>query len=351
MRGRKAQSPKVKGQSPKAKAQSPKVKGQSPKPKSQWPEDGWEADGGPTGAHADDVRFLLRQLSEERIVLPGSGRSLSWIELQAVLFLACCLVCACCSISSYIWGSVSPHLAGPAPTHTPRPTRTSTPTLAAVEPGAGSPAATQALTPTPAPDTPTPPPPSPTSVPAPGWTPTQRPVPRRTPRPTPTTSAPTPTPASTARQAPAPTEPSTPTPAPTDTPAPSPTPTSTGTPTPTPIPTDTPTPTPLPSDLCIAYVEYDPQWDTLDEYVLIENQGAGSQDMTGWTLSDDDWNTYFFPPGFVLAGGASVSVWTGSGVDTDTNLYWGRGDPVWGNRSDTAYLRDSAAVIVDSLGW
>jgi hypothetical protein len=98
-------------------------------------------------------------------------------------------------------------------------------------------------------------------------------------------------------------------------------------------------------------VEYNPLGPDLDgEYVLIENQTAGEQDMSGWTLSDGNWNTYFFPVGFVLSGEASVRVWTKSGTDTATDLYWGRGDAVWGSQ-DKAYLRDNMATVVSSLSW
>jgi micrococcal nuclease len=98
-------------------------------------------------------------------------------------------------------------------------------------------------------------------------------------------------------------------------------------------------------------VEYNPLGPDLDgEYALIENQGAGEQDMSGWTLSDEDWNTYFFPVGFVLPGEASIRVWTKSGTDTGTDLYWGLPDGVWGSQ-DKAYLRDNMATVVSSLSW
>ncbi len=86
------------------------------------------------------------------------------------------------------------------------------------------------------------------------------------------------------------------------------------------------------------------------EYALIENRGAGNQDMTGWTLSDDRGQTYFFPAGFVLPDGASVRVWTRSDTDIESDLYWGRDSAVWGSQ-DTATLRDNTAAVVDSLGW
>ena len=91
------------------------------------------------------------------------------------------------------------------------------------------------------------------------------------------------------------------------------------------------------------------------EYVLIKNRGAGSQDMTGWTLWDkpSQSHAYLFPANFVLpAAGpsASVRVWTKSDKDTATDLYWGLDNPVWGN-SDTARLLDDTWNEVDSLEW
>ena len=85
------------------------------------------------------------------------------------------------------------------------------------------------------------------------------------------------------------------------------------------------------------------------EYVLIKNRGAGSQDMTCWTLWDEQSHAYLFPT-FILLGGASVRVWTKSDKDTATDLYWGLDNPVWGN-SDTARLLDNTGNEVDSLEW
>ncbi len=95
----------------------------------------------------------------------------------------------------------------------------------------------------------------------------------------------------------------------------------------------------------------------MDEYVLIKNQGPGSQDMTNWVLTDDDDHFYRFPDDFILPAEASVRVWTktdaGAEADTDTefHLYWGRSDPVWGNQSDTTCLWDNNWNEIDSWGW
>lgn len=87
------------------------------------------------------------------------------------------------------------------------------------------------------------------------------------------------------------------------------------------------------------------------EYVLIENRGPGSQDMTNWTLFDELDHTYTFPDGFVLAGKAFVRVWTKSDRDTSTNLYWGRSSAVWGNDGDTAFLSDDTGTVIDRYEW
>jgi len=100
------------------------------------------------------------------------------------------------------------------------------------------------------------------------------------------------------------------------------------------------------ADVRITYIEYDPPGDDVEgEYVLIENQGSTAQVMTGWTLSDQAGHTYTFSA-FTLQAGATVRVWTKSGVDTSTDLYWGMGTAVWNNSGDCAYLRDTGSHLV-----
>ncbi len=116
----------------------------------------------------------------------------------------------------------------------------------------------------------------------------------------------------------------------------------------TPTPTLSPTPTPILADLHIDHVERS-DWD--GEYVLIENRGAGNQTMTGWTLHNKTDQTYYFPTGFVLAGEARVRVWTKTGSDSSSNLYWASSTAIWNNKSDTAYLRDDTQSLIDSFSW
>ena len=112
--------------------------------------------------------------------------------------------------------------------------------------------------------------------------------------------------------------------------------------------------------MTIAHVEYNPLSlgpdddqtdDARQEYIIVENQGTGDQDMTGWTLNNDQFVTYAFPAGFVLRAGASVRVWTTDGTDTDVELYWGNRESTWNNKNGVAYLRDDVATLVDYLDW
>ena len=73
--------------------------------------------------------------------------------------------------------------------------------------------------------------------------------------------------------------------------------------------------------------------------------------MSGWTLSDAAGYAYDFPSGFTLDAGATVTVHTGSGTDTSTDLYWGYASAVWNNAGDTATLTDDAGNTVDAYSY
>ena len=98
----------------------------------------------------------------------------------------------------------------------------------------------------------------------------------------------------------------------------------------------------------ITDIVYDPPGDDVQgEYVRIENSGGRPADMTDWTLRDDANHVFTFPT-FTLNAGASVRVWTKSGTDTATDLYWGSGAAIWNNTGDCAYLRDSVGAAIDT---
>jgi hypothetical protein len=78
------------------------------------------------------------------------------------------------------------------------------------------------------------------------------------------------------------------------------------------------------------------------EYVLLKRLGEGDLNLAGWSLSDEQDNRFTFPeqPALVLFAGGAVQVYTGSGTDTPTEMYWNRVDPVW-EPGEWVVLRDA----------
>jgi hypothetical protein len=123
-------------------------------------------------------------------------------------------------------------------------------------------------------------------------------------------------------------------------------PTPTFTPTPWPTPTYTP-----PDDVRIVTIMYDPPGDDVEgEYVEIRRHGAWPAELAGWTLSNSAHDVFTFPT-FTLAPGATVRVWTKSGTDTSTDLYWGSEAALWDNTGDTAYLRDAGGNLESTYSY
>jgi micrococcal nuclease len=83
-----------------------------------------------------------------------------------------------------------------------------------------------------------------------------------------------------------------------------------------------------------------------DEYVTLRNVGDESLDLSGWTVSDETEKTYTFPDGTTLEPGEEVTLYTGSGTDTEGSRYWGRESAVWNNGGDTVTVRDAAGDVV-----
>jgi hypothetical protein len=80
-----------------------------------------------------------------------------------------------------------------------------------------------------------------------------------------------------------------------------------------------------------------------DEGVVIRNHG-GTVDITGWTLSDSQGNTFTFPEQLLFSN-ASVTIYSREGEDTPVTLYWGLSEAVWGEPGDIAILIDTDGVV------
>ncbi|WP_117592536.1 lamin tail domain-containing protein [Haloprofundus halophilus] len=119
--------------------------------------------------------------------------------------------------------------------------------------------------------------------------------------------------------------------------------------------TETSTPTETPSestDAALALIdvhadaEGNDNENLNDEYLVFENTGDEPLDMSGWTIEDEAGHTYTVPSGFTLEPGTQVTLYTGSGTDTDTELYWESSSAIWNNGGDTVIVTDDAGTVV-----
>jgi micrococcal nuclease len=80
--------------------------------------------------------------------------------------------------------------------------------------------------------------------------------------------------------------------------------------------------------------------DLANERVVIEHVGDRDLSLAGWHLLDENGNEYRFPA-LVLHPEAQVNVFSGQGVDSSTDLYWGRSVAVWAT-GEQAELLDAS---------
>jgi hypothetical protein len=107
----------------------------------------------------------------------------------------------------------------------------------------------------------------------------------------------------------------------------------------------------------ISAVQYDaPGRDTRSnhslnkEWVELTNTTRRAINLDGWTLSDEEGDTYTFHH-YRLAARATVRVHTGEGRDTRADLYQDRRRHVWDNHADTATLRNDHDRLVHEYSW
>lgn len=107
--------------------------------------------------------------------------------------------------------------------------------------------------------------------------------------------------------------------------------------------------------LIIDSVHYDAQGndeDNLnDEYVVLINSGDEVIRLSGWSMHDEHGNTFDFPNGFVLTPSHSATIYTGSGTNMATALYWHHETPVWNNDGDTVFIRNEKNEIIVTYSW
>lgn len=82
-----------------------------------------------------------------------------------------------------------------------------------------------------------------------------------------------------------------------------------------------------------------------EEYIVFENTGDVPLDLSGWSVRDEADHGYRFPSEFVLDPGDQVTLYTGSGTNTQAELYWGSGRAIWNNGGDTIIVTDDEGEI------
>jgi endonuclease YncB( thermonuclease family) len=94
-----------------------------------------------------------------------------------------------------------------------------------------------------------------------------------------------------------------------------------------------------------------------DEDVLIDEwvsfRATDDTDLSSWTLRDGSTvNRYVLPEGTRLAAGDVITIRTGCGVDTTTDLHWCSDTPVWNNDGDDVILMDADGrfVVAEAYG-
>lgn len=87
-----------------------------------------------------------------------------------------------------------------------------------------------------------------------------------------------------------------------------------------------------------------------DEYVIFKNNCSYSCNLTGWTVKDESSRDPYVFPTFIIKSGLTVTLYTGCGTDTNTELYWCSSghtcNAIWNNNGDTLYLRNSNGELV-----
>lgn len=119
----------------------------------------------------------------------------------------------------------------------------------------------------------------------------------------------------------------------------------------TPTPTSTPSGTVKVNGPCSQFdAPGNDHYNLNEEWVCFTNYGDEATAMTDWMVEDEADHLYVFPT-FTLPTGATVKLHTGSGVNTQTDLYWGSRRAIWNNTGDTVYLYDAFWNLVDEYSY
>ncbi len=87
------------------------------------------------------------------------------------------------------------------------------------------------------------------------------------------------------------------------------------------------------------------------EWIRVANTSARPRRLGGRTVRDTAGHVYRFPRSFRLRLRRSMTIHTGRGDNTRTDLYWRQDFYVWNSTGDWAILRDRSGNRIDACGW
>ena len=115
------------------------------------------------------------------------------------------------------------------------------------------------------------------------------------------------------------------------------------------------------NDQCIHILNFhfnaagDDNYNLNDEYIVFGNKCSYSIEMTDWTIKDETASHSYKMPPFTFQSEAMFRLYTGTGTNTNSALYWGKTSgnyaAIWNNGGDTLFLRDSNGNFVLSKSY
>jgi hypothetical protein len=86
--------------------------------------------------------------------------------------------------------------------------------------------------------------------------------------------------------------------------------------------------------------------DVLAQAVTLVNNGTLPVPLDNWFIVNSGISQIYTFPNFTLQPNATVIVYTGTGVNSATSLYWGLNGTVWNPNGDTATLFDDFGTVI-----
>ncbi|MBD3260085.1 MAG: hypothetical protein GF334_00100 [Candidatus Altiarchaeales archaeon] len=87
-----------------------------------------------------------------------------------------------------------------------------------------------------------------------------------------------------------------------------------------------------------------------DEYVSFKNTCEIDCGLTGWSVKDESSRDPYVFPEYTLKSLSEVTLYTGDGKNTHTNLFWNNTgmecNSIWNNAGDTLYLRNKEGELI-----